>query len=173
MDRDFKALIEALIFASDVPLSVERMAKILEGDMKLIQTAVEELKTDYISRGINLFELAGGYQFLTARRFYPMVLKMKDADRSLSLSQAAFETLAIVAYRQPITAQEISAMRGVQSVSNILRNLQTLEVIRIAGRKDVIGRPMLYRTTPKFLELFGLNSLDELPSLEEIGVNEI
>jgi len=97
---------------------------------------------------------------------------MKDTDRSLSLSQAAFETLAIVSYRQPITSQEVAAMRGVQSVSNILRNLQALELIRIAGRKDVIGRPMLYRTSQKFLELFGLNSLGDLPSLEEIGVND-
>ncbi len=172
MDKDFKATIEALIFAADAPLSVEKIARILEVGSELVQNAVDELSADYKPRGMNLFELAGGYQFLTARRFYPMVLKMKDTDRSLSLSQAAFETLAIVAYRQPLTSQEISAMRGVQSVSNILRKLQELELIRIAGRKDVIGRPMLYRTTPKFLELFGLNSLGDLPSLEEIGVNE-
>ncbi|NOZ13667.1 MAG: SMC-Scp complex subunit ScpB [Acidobacteria bacterium] len=173
MDGDFKATVEALIFAADSPVSVEKIAKILEADMELVRAAVAELTTDYVPRGINLFELAGGYRFLTSRRFYPMVLKMKDTDRSLSLSQAAFETLAIVAYRQPVTSQEIAAMRGVQSVSSILRNLQTLELVRIAGRKDVIGRPMLYRTTPKFLELFGLYSLDELPSLEEIGVNEL
>ncbi|NOY22206.1 MAG: SMC-Scp complex subunit ScpB [Acidobacteria bacterium] len=172
MNNDFKATIEALIFASDSPLSVDRIAKVLEAEPTLVKSAVDELTADCAQRGFNLFELAGGYQFLTSRRFYPMVLKMKDTDRSLSLSQAAFETLAIVSYRQPITSQEISAMRGVQSVSNILRNLQTLELIRIAGRKDVIGRPMLYRTTSKFLELFGLNSLGDLPSLEEIGVND-
>ncbi len=172
MDSDFKAAIEALIFASDSPLSVDKIAKVLEAEPALVKSAVEELKHDYSHSGINLFELAGGYQFMTSRRFYPMVLKMKDSDRSLTLSQAAFETLAIVSYRQPITSQEVAALRGVQSVSNILRNLQALELIRIAGRKDVIGRPMLYRTTQKFLELFGLNSLGDLPSLEEIGVND-
>jgi len=172
MDSDFKATIEALIFASDSPLSVDKITRVLEADTTLVMGAIEELTADYTHRGINLFELAGGHQFLTSRRFYPMVLKMKDTDRSLSLSHAAFETLAIVAYRQGVTSQEIAAMRGVQSVSNILRNLQALELIRIAGRKDVIGRPMLYRTTSKFLELFGLNSLDDLPSLEEIGVND-
>ncbi len=172
MDSEFKATVEALIFASDSPLSVDRIAKILEVDKRLVSEVTKELQGEYVNRGINLFGLAGGYQFLTSRRFYPMILKMKDADRSLSLSQAAFETLAIVAYRQPVTAQEIAAMRGVQSVSNILRNLQTLELIRISGRKDVIGRPMLYRTTSRFLELFGLNTLADLPSLEEIGVNE-
>jgi len=172
MNTDFKAAIEALIFASDSPLSVDKIAKVLEADPALVQAAVEELSADCTHRGINLFELAGGYQFMTSRRFYPMVLRMKDSDRSLTLSQAAFETLAIVSYRQPITSQEVAALRGVQSVSNILRNLQALELIRIAGRKDVIGRPMLYRTTQKFLELFGLNSLGDLPSLEEIGVND-
>ena len=172
MNSDFKATIEALIFASDSPLSVDKISSVLEAEPILVKSAIEELTVDCTHRGINLFELAGGYQFLTSRRFYPMVLKMKDADRSLSLSQAAFETLSIVSYRQPVTSQEIAAMRGVQTVSNILRNLQTLELIRIAGRKDVIGRPMLYRTTSKFLELFGLNSLGDLPSLEEIGVND-
>jgi segregation and condensation protein B len=172
MNTDFKATVEALIFASDSPLSVDKIARVLEVEPTVVQAAIEELRVDCTLRGINLFELAGGYQFMTSRRFYPMVLKMKDTDRSLSLSQAAFETLAIVSYRQPITSQEVAAMRGVQSVSNILRNLQALELIRIAGRKDVIGRPMLYRTTQKFLELFGLNSLGDLPSLEEIGVND-
>jgi len=172
MNTDFKATVEALIFASDSPLSVDKIARVLEVEPTLVQAAVEELSVDCSHRGINLFKLAGGYQFMTSRRFYPLVLKMKDTDRSLSLSQAAFETLAIVSYRQPITSQEVAAMRGVQSVSNILRNLQALELIRIAGRKDVIGRPMLYRTSQKFLELFGLNSLGDLPSLEEIGVND-
>jgi len=172
VDKGFKHLIEALVFAAESPISEERMAKLTGASVDQVRLALTALQEEYTDRGFTLEPVAGGWQFLTARRFHQVLQKLRDTDRKLTLSSAAMETLAIIAYRQPITAQETAALRGVQSVSNILRNLQSLELIKIAGRKDVIGRPMLYRTTSRFLELFGLPSLKDLPTLEEIGVSE-
>ncbi len=165
-------MVEAVLFASDSPVTDERIAKVVEKPVEQVRQALENIQEQYADRGMTLVFVGGGYQFLTASRFHPLLTRLRESDRKLSLSGAAMETLAIVAYRQPVTAQETAAMRGVQSVSNILRNLQSLELIRIAGRKDVLGRPMLYRTTQTFLELFGLGSLQDLPTLEEIGVTE-
>lgn len=172
VDTALKHIVEALLFASDTPLTDERIAKVAERPVEQIREVLELLKDEFADRGMMLTFVGGGYQFLTAPRFHPVLSRLRESDRKLSLSGAAMETLSIIAYRQPITAQETAAMRGVQSVSNILRNLQSLELIRIAGRKDVLGRPMLYRTTQTFLELFGLGSLRDLPTLEEIGVTE-
>ncbi len=172
VDAALKHMVEAVLFASDAPVTDERIAKVTERPVEQVRQALDALKEEYADRGMSLVFVGGGYQFLTAPRFHPVLSRLRETDRKLSLSVAAMETLSIVAYRQPITAQETAAMRGVQSVSNILRNLQSLELIRIAGRKDVLGRPMLYRTTQTFLELFGLGSLRDLPTLEEIGVTE-
>ena len=167
-----KHVLEAVILASDGPVRPDHLERIVEQPGEVVESVLTELAGDYEKRGINLVKVAGGYQFLTAPRFHPYIARMKESDRRLSLSTAAMETLAIIAYRQPITAQEAAALRGVQTVSNILRNLQSLDLVKVSGRKDVIGRPMLYRTTGNFLELFGLDSLRDLPTLEEMGIVE-
>ena len=171
-DVVLKHIVEALVLASDTPVGIEHLSRFTEAAPDQISAVLQMLADDYADRGINLVEVAGGYQFLTAPRFYPHISRMKESDRRLSLSTAAMETLSIIAYRQPVTAQEAAALRGVQSVSNILRNLQSLDLVKVSGRKDVVGRPMLYRTTTKFLELFGLATLRDLPTLEEMGIVE-
>jgi len=171
-DFDLKYIIEALLFASDIPLSVKELAELTEESVDSVKKTVDILIEEYSNRGVNLVYIAEGYRFLTSKEYYATVSQVKDKMRKMSLSRAAMETLAIIAYRQNITSQEISALRGVQSVSHILRNLQEMELVEISGRKDVLGRPLLYVTTKKFMEVFGISSLSELPTLEEIGVEE-
>ncbi len=171
-ELSLKNIVEALLFASETPLSLKELAELTEKSVDSIKKTIAELQEDYKERGINLVNVANGYRFLTSKKYYSIVAKIKDNERKMSLSRAAMETLAIIAYRQNITAGEIAALRGVQSVSNILRNLQEMELIEISGRKDVLGRPLQYVTTVKFMEVFGISSLSELPTLEEIGVEE-
>lgn len=171
-DKVLAHVVEALLFASDGPVKAEHLARFADVSEVQLKGVLEQVGLEFKNRGINLVQVAGGYQFLTAPRFHPYIQKMKESDRRLSLSKAAMETLSIITYKQPITAQETAAIRGVQSVSNILRNLQGLELVKVSGRKDVVGRPMLYRTTSTFLELFGLDSLRDLPTMEEMGIVE-
>ncbi len=171
MNRDtLKKILEAILFSSDTPLTSKELASFLEKDKKEVEDVLDELKKDYEQKGVNLVSIAGGYQFLTNPNIYQFVARFHKRESRQSFSRAALETLAIIAYRQPITAQEIAALRGVQSVSHILRNLLEKNLIKIAGKKDVIGKPSLYKTTRVFLETFGLNSLEDLPELEELGV---
>ncbi len=173
MNKDsLKQIIEAILFSADTPLTVKELASFLNLEQKEVKEVLEILTNDYENKGINLVSIAGGYQFLTAPNVYGYVAEFHKRESRQSFSKAALETLAIIAYRQPITAQEIAALRGVQSVSHILRSLLEKNLIKIAGKKDVIGKPSLYKTTRLFLETFGLNSLDDLPELEELGVNE-
>ena len=165
-------MVEALLFSADTPLTAKEIAEFSGRDKTEIEDILRQLAEEYSSRGINLVSIAGGYQFLTSPHVYGFVAEYHKKSREQSFSKAALETLAIIAYRQPITAQEIAALRGVQSVSQILRNLQEKNLIKISGRKDVIGKPALYKTTRFFLEVFGLSSLEDLPKLEELGVEE-
>lgn len=171
-DVELKYIIEALLFASESSLSLKELSELTEISVDSLKNIVEILEEDYKDRGVNLVKVANGYRFLTSKKYYGKVSKIKDNERKMSLSRAAMETLAIIAYRQNITSAEIAALRGVQSVSQLLRSLLELELIEIAGRKDVLGRPLLYRTTKNFMEVFGISSLNELPTLEEIGVEE-
>ena len=171
MNREnLKQVVEAMLFSSDTPLTAKEIASFLDKDKKEVEEVLEDLKVDYKDKGINLVSIAGGFQFLTNPNVYRFVAEFHKRENRQSFSRAALETLAIIAYRQPITAQEIAALRGVQSVSQILRNLLEKNLIKIAGKKDVIGKPSLYKTTRVFLETFGLNSLEDLPDLEELGV---
>lgn len=162
------AAIEALLFASPDPLTPRALAKALgEVEIKTVRHAVKELIESYDAggRGIEIREVAGGYQMSTRERHAEYILNLTSRKRSQALSAATLETLAIVAYRQPIIRAEVESIRGVES-SGLVRNLFDLELIEVVGRKEVIGRPQMYGTTPKFLKAFGLRSLRDLPSIQ-------
>jgi len=168
--NDVKAIVEALIFVSDLPLSIDKIREVLgeEVEKKEIAEALATIREEYKTRAGGLFlkEIAGGYQFRTGEKAAPWIKKMK-AIKPLSLSPAAMETLAVVVYRQPIMKSEIEQVRGVD-VSGVLKGLLEKNLVRMVGRKDVPGRPIIYGTTRKFLEVFNLRDLSDLPSLKEI-----
>lgn len=164
-----KSIIEALLFSSEEPLSVSKIQSILETkDRGGIVRSIQELKEEYNdpSRGIYLAEVAGGFQLRTKPEMAQWVRKIKR-QRVTRLTQAALECLAVVAYRQPVTRAEIEHIRGVDCGA-VLRGLLVKGLVRILGRKDVPGRPLLYGTSKKFLEVFSLKDLSSLPDLREI-----
>jgi segregation and condensation protein B len=166
---DLKPILESLIFVSDAPLSLDRMCILLEEfDRGDIRSALMELTADYRQRGgaIILTEVAGGYQFRTLPE-YADYLKRLTKTRVPKFSQSALETLAIVAYRQPITRAEIEYLRGVDC-GGVLKTCLEKRLVRILGKKDVPGRPLIYGTTKEFLEMFSLKDLASLPTLKEI-----
>jgi len=167
--ENIKAVIEALIFASDTPLAIEKICMIISDvEKKEIKEAFEKIVLEYNERqgGICLQEVAGGFQFRTRPELSPWVKKLKSS-KPHSLSPAAMETLAIVAYKQPIVKSEIESIRGVD-VGAPLKGLLDKKLIRIVGRKDVPGKPIIYGTTRKFLEVFNLKDLLDLPNLREL-----
>ena len=156
--------VEALLFVAAEALSIAQLAKLLHAQEREIATVLQQIEADYSERGIVLREVAGGYRFATS----PLVRDVVEAyllPPKTSLSTPALEALAIVANLQPVTRGEIEAIRGVNSDS-VVSTLLDRGLIVEAGRKDVVGRPMQYATTPFFLESFGLRSLDDLPDLE-------
>lgn len=164
-----KGILEALIFCSQSPLSLERMVSLVDGaDRRDVKRAVEDLVLEYRNRqgGLEIVEVAGGFQVRTRPEFAPWVAKLRQ-QKPARLSRAALEAVAIVAYRQPVTRAEIEAIRGVDCAAAI-GSLLEKKLIRIVGRKEVPGRPILYGTTQEFLELFGLKNLKSLPTLREI-----
>jgi segregation and condensation protein B len=166
---DVKPILESLVFVSDAPLSLDRMCVLLEEfDRGDIRSALMELTADYRQRGgaIILTEVAGGYQFRTLPE-YADYLKRLTKTRAPKFSQSALETLAIVAYRQPITRAEIEYLRGVDC-GGVLKTCLEKRLVRILGKKDVPGRPLIYGTTKEFLEMFSLKDLASLPTLKEI-----
>lgn len=160
-------LVEAFIFASDTPISLDRLSTLLEQPKAQIRPVVEQLQQQYgaAGRGFTLAEVAGGYQFRTVAELAPWLRKLKK-DRVQKFSQAALETLAIIAYRQPATRAEIEYLRGVDS-GGVMKTLLDKNLLRILGKKDVPGRPLIYGTSRQFLELFGFRDLTELPTLKE------
>ena len=163
-------IIESVLFAAASPVSLKRMVDVLAGPTtKEVHGAIVRLRAHYGpgQRGIQLQEVAGGYQFRTARENAEWV-RAVFRDKPARLGRAALETLAIVAYKQPATRAEIEAIRGVD-VDGVLTTLLSRRLIKIAGRKEAVGRPLLYSTTPEFLEAFGLKDLNDLPSLKELG----
>jgi segregation and condensation protein B len=163
-------IIESVLFAASAPVSLRRVVEILDGpSSKEVLTAVRRLLQEFAPgrHGIQLREVAGGYQFRTARENAEWV-RAVFREKPSRLGRAALETLAIVAYKQPVTRAEIEAVRGVD-VEGVLSTLLSRRLIKIEGRKETVGRPLLYGTTAEFLEVFGLKDLSELPSLKELG----
>lgn len=166
---DLKQLVEAYVFAADNPLTLDRLSILLERPRAEIKPVVELLLQQYSEpgRGFYLAEIAGGYQFRTVTELAPQLRKISK-DRSAKFSRAAMETLAIIAYRQPITRPEIEYLRGVDS-GGVMKTLLDKNLVRILGKKDVPGRPLMYGTSRHFLELFCLKSLNDLPTLKEFS----
>ena len=161
-------VIEALIFVSDEPLSVKTIADVLKEDKQVIGEAVAALAQEFNARsgGLQLREVAGGWQFATRPEFHEHVRAFLKTRPSAKLSIASLETLAVIAYRQPVTVPEILEIRGVQSPSAI-KTLLDKKLIVAKGRKETVGRPMMYGTSKEFLMQFGLKDLSELPSVED------
>lgn len=171
MDKtNVKSVLEALLFINEKPIEVSELAEILAIKRSEIDDILKELSADYMNRssGICIVKVAGGYQMCSAPENETWVRKMYQERGKQKLSAASLETLAIIAYKQPVTRIEIEAIRGV-NVDGVVKKLSELGLIKIAGRKDVVGKPFLYITTRKFLEYFGINTLKDLPKLEEFA----
>ena len=170
MQRDeLKSIIENILLAADQPVHVGELEKIFfnTAEKKDLQLILEELKEEYQSRNLQILEVADGYQLCTRHEFNDWIRKFLKLDRSSRLSQPGLDTLSIIAYKQPLTRQEVDDIRGVDS-SGVIKTLLEKKVIGPAGRKKVPGRPIMYRTTQKFLEYFGLKDLNDLPTLEDL-----
>jgi len=166
-----RQVVEAALLAAGEPLSLERLLGLFAEDGQSSPEAVLEalsgLERDYRERGVELVEVAGGYRIQVRREVAPWVARLWE-ERPARYSRALLETLALIAYRQPITRGEIEEIRGVVVSTHIVRTLVEREWVRVVGHRDVPGRPALYATTRGFLDYFGLRSLDELPPLAEI-----
>jgi segregation and condensation protein B len=160
-----RGLLEALVFASDKPMKSNELARLASAPVKQVREALSELRAEYTTRGIVLDEVAGGWLFRTNAQYAPFVRELAGG-RPVKLSRAQVETLAIAAYRQPITRPEIDEIRGVDSGAT-LKLLLERDLVRILGKKDEPGRPLLYGTTTHFLEFFNMKSLRDLPTLRE------
>ena len=162
------AVIEALIFVSDEPLTARTIAEVLKEDKEVINEALTALAQEFNARngGLQLREVAGGWQFATRPEYHEHVRAFLKTRPSAKLTIASLETLAVIAYRQPVTVPEILEIRGVQSPSAI-KTLLDKKLIVAKGRKDTVGRPMMYGTSKEFLLQFGLKDLSELPSVED------
>ena len=168
---EMKACLEALIFASPEPVTGKEIGRVLVGVPKEEWSrALEELRTEYAGegRGLQLVEVAGGHQVTTRPEYNDWIRELLDPKSPTRLSIQALETLAVIAYKQPATLPEIIELRGVKS-GGVLKTLLEKRLIRITGRKEVVGRPMLYGTTKEFLLHFGLKDLGELPKIEEFA----
>ena len=167
---DIKKAIECIVFISDQPVSVDKLQQVFtELERSEIKKYLKEMIQEWagLDRGILLEEVAGGYQFRTDPEYGEYVTNYNKKVRKFRLSRAALEVLAIIAYKQPVTRVEIESIRGVDS-SGVINALLERRILEIKGRKEVIGKPFLYGTTSEFLEVFGLKSLNDLPTLKEI-----
>src|SRR5205823_11959452 len=168
-NEERKAALEAIIYAADEPATIEQLAKALGEEKRAVQASLDELVASYAAeeRGIEIRAVAGGYKMYTKPQQHDVVRRfIKSLKPPLRLSMPALETLAVIAYKQPVTAPEISEIRGVNT-AGVISTLLDKHLITTAGRKEVIGRPILYKTSKEFLMRFGLSDLEELPSLKE------
>jgi segregation and condensation protein B len=170
MSDSLKAVIEALIYASPDPLTIKQLAKLLDGETKeAVQEAIEALKKDYErGGGLQMVEIAGGYRIVTRPELHEWVRKLFHEQTKQKLTVASLETLAVIAYKQPITAPEIAEIRGVNT-AGVLGTLIERRLVKIVGRKPVVGRPFMYATTREFLDRFGLKDLSDLPKVEDMA----
>jgi segregation and condensation protein B len=166
--EEIASAVEALIFVSDEPLAAKTIAEILEEDREIVASVLENLAEEFNSRagGLQLREVAGGWQISTRPEFHEEIRRFLKTRPNAKLSLAALETLAVIAYKQPVTVPEILQIRGVQSGSAI-KTLLDRRLIVAKGRKETVGRPMMYGTSKEFLLQFGLKDLSELPSIED------
>ncbi|MBI3995955.1 MAG: SMC-Scp complex subunit ScpB [Nitrospirae bacterium] len=168
-EHELTAVVEALLFVSGEPISLNRLAEVIEGaDPDRIREALDRLRQNYDSagRGLQIVEVAGGYQIATRSECAPWIRALEKIKTATRLSRSGLETLAIVAYKQPVTRGEVEAIRGVDS-AGVLKTLLERRIVKIVGRREGLGRPMLYGTTTEFLQYFGLKDLSELPALKE------
>ena len=173
--EEAKKIIEAFLFASDAPVGINEMAAVLEDiDSALIRDMVYELKGEYESQGrsFTITEIAGGFQLVADAYYAPWIKKLLGKDRPQRLSMPALETLAIIAYKQPLTRSEIETIRGV-NIDGVIENLLEKNLIKTSGRREAPGRPFVYSTTDEFLIHFGLRSLEDLPKLKEFTEKDI
>jgi len=170
VSAELKAVVEALIFASPEPLTPKMLYRLLADEPKEdVAATVEALKADYESRpGLQFVEVAGGYQIVTRPELHEWVRRLFHERSTQKLTVQGLETLAVIAYKQPITALEVGEIRGVNT-SGVLSTLLERHLIKIIGRKNVVGRPFLYATTKEFLIRFGLNDLNDLPKIEDMA----
>ena len=171
MSDHLKPIIEALIFASPEPVTPKALYKLLDDEPREdVDSALAAVRADYERPGgLQLIEIAGGYQIVTRPELHEWVRKLFHERTSSKLSVQALETLAVIAYKQPVTAAEIAEIRGVSSSGGVLSTLADRRLIKTVGRKQVVGRPFMYATTRDFLERFGLNDLSDLPKVEEMS----
>ncbi|NLW22460.1 MAG: SMC-Scp complex subunit ScpB [Tissierellia bacterium] len=169
--REIKSIIEGLLFVWGEPLSIKDICHVLELEEKFLEEVLKEMmeEFDYYRRGIKILRFNDKYQLSTRPEHYQWISKLSQKEDSKSLSAAALETLSIIAYRQPITRNEIEAIRGVRS-NKALETLLNKGLIEEKGRLERAGRPIIYGTTDEFLRYFGLESLDELPSLKNFDI---
>ncbi len=166
---ELKGAIEAIIYAADEPATLEQIAGVVGEEKSAVRAALDEMIASYVTedRGVEVRAVAGGYKFYTKPQHHEVVRRfIKSLRPPLRLTMPALETLAVIAYRQPVTGPEIQEIRGV-NVAGVIKTLLEKRLIVTAGRKPVIGRPIMYRTSKDFLMRFGLSDLDELPSLKE------
>jgi segregation and condensation protein B len=171
-ENNLKSAIEALIFASEKPITTEQIKKVLGNlDAPSINRIITELRNEYEqqNRGIRVIEIAGGFQMITNSSFAPFLKKLFKNRYSDKLSKPALESLAIIAYKQPLTKAEIESLRNV-NVDGVMKSLLEKNLIRVCGRKKIPGRPFVFGTTREFMEHFGLKSLQDLPKMEDFTV---
>ncbi len=168
--EEIKPIVESLIFAAEEPVTLRKLADII-GDVEhdKILEAVARLRNDYEAQGrsFQIEEVAGGYRFYTKPDYHEWVAKLRKKSGEAKLSQASLETLAIIAYKQPVLRADVEAIRGVQS-GQIIRLLMEKDLVKVTGRDESLGHPLLYGTTKRFLEYFGLKDIHDLPKIEEL-----
>lgn len=164
-----ETVVEAVLFASDESLTDARLAKIVETSVKQVRQCIKNLNDKYQANNhaFRIEQIAGGYQMLTLSSYNHWLKQLLRARSDSKLSPAALETLAIIAYKQPVIRADIEVIRGV-AAGEVIRSLCYKGLVKIVGRAEILGRPMLYGTTKKFLEVFGLNTLKDLPKIEEL-----
>jgi len=170
-DVELRPIVEALLFVATEPLSLDRLRDLLDGaERSRLSAAIEDLREAYRrgNHGLAIVEVGGGFEMVTVGEAAPWIRKMAATKSAPRLSKPALETLAIVAYKQPLTRPEIEAIRGVD-VAGVVKTLMDRRLVKIVGRKDVVGRPMMFGTTKEFLQGFGLKDLSDLPTLRDFA----
>ncbi|MBP7217280.1 MAG: SMC-Scp complex subunit ScpB [Candidatus Omnitrophica bacterium] len=171
-DTNVKSVIEALLFVSEKPVTLEQFKHVLEGyTTEQIRVFLDEMRSDFelVNRGLRIIEIAGGFQLITASALAPFLKKFYKDRKVERLTRQALETLAIIAYKQPVAKVEIEMLRNIANIDGVISSLIEKNLIRIAGRKNTPGRPFVFGTTKQFLEHFGLRSLEDLPKMEDFS----